>query len=161
VPEAALMGRELQALGVAAADVYVEGYSDDTIGNAFFLRVMHMDARPDWTQLRIITSAFQMKRTKAIYDWIFALRPLPTGKPAYVLEYDAVDDDGALPERVLRTRRRKENASLRAFLGGELVRFTRLAEVHQWLFRQHQGYTAEGYLSKKPLEKGSDLAQTY
>ena len=32
VPEAALMGRKLTSLGVKAADIYVEGYSDDTIG---------------------------------------------------------------------------------------------------------------------------------
>lgn len=32
-------------------------------------RTMHADARLDWTQLVIITSEFQMARTKAIYDW--------------------------------------------------------------------------------------------
>eukprot|EP00965_Chrysotila_dentata_P235891 6201010-Pleurochrysis_carterae.AAC.6 len=76
VPEAALMARELQSLGalgqsqpqlmvaglvytrdecfgftasgVAAEHILLEGYSDDTLGNAFFLRTMHADTRTDW-----------------------------------------------------------------------------------------------------------------
>ena len=32
VPEAALMGRELIGLGVKSDDIFLEGYSDDTIG---------------------------------------------------------------------------------------------------------------------------------
>ena len=161
VPEAALMGRELVKLGVPAERVALEGYSDDTIGNAFFLRVMHADLRPDWTRVRVITSAFQMRRTRAIYDWVFSLRPLPVGKPRYELSYEPVSDEGALPERVLRSRRRRENASLRAFLSGDLVARTSLSDVHRWLYLKHSGYTATGYLSKKPLERSSALAQTY
>ena len=97
----------------------------------------------------------------AIYDFIFSLQPLPPGKPAYELVYESVDDEGALDNRQLRSRRRRENASLRAFLSGDLIRRTRLAEVHQWLYLQHSGYTAAGYLSKKPLEQHSALAGSY
>ena len=66
VPEAALMGRKLIGMGVSRSDVYVEGYSDDTIGNAFFVRVMHMDLRPMWRRILIITSRFQLARTEAL-----------------------------------------------------------------------------------------------
>jgi uncharacterized SAM-binding protein YcdF (DUF218 family) len=38
VPEAALMARTLAELGVPYGHIYLEGYSDDTIGNAFFVR---------------------------------------------------------------------------------------------------------------------------
>ena len=161
VPEAALMGKQLITMGVRSDDVYVEGYSDDTIGNAFFLRVMHADPRPDWTRLRVITSRFQMKRTVAIYDWVFALQPLPMGKPKYELSYEAVEDEGAVPDRVLRSRRRRENTSLRSFLAGDIVRLTRLSDVHAWLYRRHSGYTADGYLSKRPLDRASALADSY
>ena len=191
VPEAALMGRQLMALGVSASDVFVEGCawpnrdrtgpspdrqlvcdartlirlsradSDDTIGNAFFLRVMHADTRPDWTRLRVITSEFQMARTKAIYDWMFSLQPLPPQKQRYELTYEAVDDAGALSERVLRVRQRKENLSLHSFLDGDVIRFTKLAQVHEWLYLKHDGYTASGLTSKKPLDRSSNLAQTY
>ena len=130
-------------------------------GNAFFLRVMHMDVRPSWVHVLIITSEFQMARTKAIYDWIFGLYPLPSAKPAYKLDYRAVDDRGALAPPVLRSRRQRENASLKSFLGGSLIRMTQLARVHEWINLQHSGYSVAGMLSKKPLDRTSALAQTY
>lgn len=160
-PEAALMGRELLRMGVSAEHIFVEGYSDDTIGNAFFARVMHVDAQPSWRRLRIITSAFQMERTRAIYDWAFGLQPLPAGKRAYVLQYEAVNDRGALPSRALRSRRQRENASLRAFRTGSVVRMTQLAQAHEFVMLRHSGYTVGGMLSKRPLNKSSALASSY
>ena len=96
VPEAALMAKVLHEQGVAPGDIYLEGYSDDTIGNAFYARTVHVDPSP-WQRLVVITSDFQMARTRAIYRWVFSLRPLPAGKPAYTLGFDAVSDRGALP----------------------------------------------------------------
>mmetsp|Transcript_2414 Transcript_2414/g.7530 ORF Transcript_2414/g.7530 Transcript_2414/m.7530 type:complete len:249 (-) Transcript_2414:151-897(-) len=158
VPEAALMGKQLEAMGVRAEDIYVEGYSDDTIGNAFFARVMHIDVRPDWSRLRIITSEFQMKRTQAIYDWVFKeLQPLPA--QGREVTYDTVDDVGAMPAHALRRRRDKEEASLRAFVSGDLVKLTRLSQLHDFLFRRHSGYTWRGYLSKQRLSGA--LATSY
>ena len=62
VPEAVLMAEELQRHHrVAAEHIYAEGYSDDTVGNAFFARVMHVDPA-GWRTLVVVTSAFQMAR---------------------------------------------------------------------------------------------------
>jgi len=122
---------------------------------------MHADARATWVHLLVITSRFQMARTKAIYDWIFQLQPLPARKAAYVLEYVAVEDSGALPKLVLRSRRSREAASLESFQKGTLVRMTELASVHEWVHTKHSAYTASGMLSKKPLNRSSALAQTY
>jgi uncharacterized SAM-binding protein YcdF (DUF218 family) len=73
VPEAVLMAQELQRqYGIPAEHIFAEGYSDDTLGNAFFARVMHVDPA-GWNDITVITSAFQMARTRAIYDWIFNL----------------------------------------------------------------------------------------
>ena len=159
VPEAAIMARELVTLGVNQSDIYVEGYSDDTIGNAFFARTMHFDIRPAWGSLRVITSSFQMERTKHIYDWVFkALLPFPAGKPdGYTVTYEAVADTGALPERALHMRRRRENASLATFLSsGEPKSLTHLAQAHEFIFQRHSGYTATGYLFKTSDLKGAE-----
>ena len=64
VPEAALMARVLQEEGVDPHDIYLEGYSDDTIGNAYFVRAVHADPS-QWRRLLVITSDFQMPRTAA------------------------------------------------------------------------------------------------
>ena len=161
IPEAALMGKQLRSMGVSAEHIYVEGYSDDTIGNAFFVRVMHLDARPEWRNVVIITSEFQMERTRAIYGWVLGLTPLPAGKPSYQLSFEAVEDKGALPPRVLRSRREREAASLQTFQTGALVKLTQLADLHRFINLKHSGYTYNGMLSKKPLDRGSALAQTY
>ena len=161
VPEAALMGQQLLGMGVRDTDIYAEGYSDDTIGNAFFLRVMLLDSRPEWSRLRVITSAFQMERTKAIYSWVMGLTPMPAEKRGYRLVYETVDDDGALPRHVLQSRLAREAQSLRTFQSGELVRNTRLAELHKFIYLRHAGYTAQGFLRKKALQRGSALSQTY
>lgn len=159
VPEAALMGQQLAKLGVRMEHIYVEGYSDDTIGNAYFLRVMHFDPRPDWARVLIITSEFQMARAKAIYDWIFGLQSV--GWHRHELSYESVADTDALPPRVLRGRRAREAASLQTFTNGELVKRTRLAEVHDWIHTKHSAYTVRGYLGKKPLDRSSALAESY
>lgn len=155
IPEAALMALMLNDTGV---ELYTEGYSDDTIGNAFFARTMHTDLRPDWRRLLIITSEFQMARTKVIYDWVFGLAPLPHGR-GYSLEYEAAPDT-CLDETVLAMRRRKEVDGLQKLVNGRLTaKITTLAAMHHFVYQQHSGYTAAGAVSKKPLD--SRLAETY
>lgn len=162
VPEAALMARVLEEEGVPAADIYLEGYSDDTIGNAYYARTMHADPA-GWRKLLVITSEFQMPRTIAIYKWVFSLTAQPGGAsaPAYELDFDSVPDRNALPPQVLRARRDKEAAALASFQAGELVRMTRLPQLHAWLHTRHSAYTAHGVLEKKALNRSSSLAATY
>ncbi len=35
------------------------------VGNAYYLRTVHADVRPEWRRLLVITSQFQMARTQA------------------------------------------------------------------------------------------------
>ena len=169
VPEAALMARVLEEEGVPAEDIYLEGYSDDTIGNAYYARTMHADPA-GWRRLLVITSEFQMPRTIAIYNWVFSLAAPPSGggggatasaSAAYELSFDSVPDRNALPPQVLRVRRDKEAAALASFRAGELARMTRLPQLHSWLHRRHSAYTARGVLGKKALNRSSSLAATY
>ena len=160
VPEAALMGRELERDGVSPRDVYLESLSDDTIGNAYHARTMHADPSR-WHRLIIVTSEFQMPRAIAVYRWVFSLSPQPAGKPAYSLSFDPVGDRGTLPPSVLQARRQKEQASLRAFLGGELFRMRELSELHAWLHTRHSAYTAAGILGKDAHNLSAALSATY
>ena len=89
------------------------------------------------------------------------IHALPRDKPAYQLQYSAVEDRGALPPHVLRSRRSRENSSLLSFQRGPLVQMARLAQLHEWLNLRHAGYNVQGMLSKKPLDRSSALAQTY
>jgi hypothetical protein len=58
--------------GMSAEKMLRETASYDTIGNAFFSATIH--AIPcAWQRVAIVTSAFHMGRTKAIFDKVFSL----------------------------------------------------------------------------------------
>jgi uncharacterized SAM-binding protein YcdF (DUF218 family) len=157
IPEAALMAKHLaRAAGIKPNLLYPESFSDDTIGNAFFARTMHTDLRPEWRDLLVITSQFQIARTEAIYHWIFGLSPRP--RRPYRLRFMSVSDE-CLDPRILGLRQNKEADSLRKFLAGPLAQMTSMADVHEFMFHRHGGYTVQGMLSKQPLD--SKLAETY
>ena len=59
------MAAQLVKLGVPVAHIYPEGFSDDTIGNAFFARAMHAE-HAGWRRLLLITSQFQARRESHI-----------------------------------------------------------------------------------------------
>ena len=71
----------------------------DTIGNAYFARLLHTDVVPHVRRLAIVTNTWHMPRVRAVFDHIFAL-PATEGaaKPGYALTYVEVGD--ALPADV-------------------------------------------------------------
>jgi len=58
--------------GIAPERILVEATSYDTIGNAYFSRVIHVDPA-GFRRLLIITSAFHMPRTEAVFRWVYGL----------------------------------------------------------------------------------------
>ncbi len=133
--------------------LFTEAASYDTIGNAYFARVIHTDPA-GWRRLAVITSEFHMARTEAIFRWIFAVEP----SASYELAFFATADAG-MSEEVLQARRRKEAAGLSAVraLAG---RYTTLASVHRWLFAEHQAYAVGERANESPGLDGS-VAQSY
>ena len=145
IPEADLMGHYLTARGVLKSDILLEAMSDDTVGNAFFTRCMHVEIN-QWTSVLIITSQYHMQRTKAIFDWAF-LDLAPT-TPSTVLTYlaskDQFDDAEARTVRV-----EKEAASTRSFSANIASKIHTMKEAHHWIFTAHAAYAAQGYLGRK------------
>jgi hypothetical protein len=132
--EAVASIRYLQEQGIPGESLYSETASYDTIGNAYFARVVHTDPMGLRRPL-VITSEFHVARTRAVFDWIFGL---PGSH--YSLLYESVPDAGldgvALRARVERERLALTNVfSLRQSL-------TSLPELHRWLFTAHSAYTA-------------------
>mmetsp|Transcript_82948 Transcript_82948/g.230399 ORF Transcript_82948/g.230399 Transcript_82948/m.230399 type:complete len:280 (+) Transcript_82948:80-919(+) len=147
VPEAALMARELANMSeIPTENMYLEGFSEDTIGNAFFARTMHADLRPDWQRILVITSRFHMARARAIYRWIFSLKPLPS-KGRYELEFREANDS-CVEARALARRRRQEADSLKKFREGSLPKMRTLSQVHRFLYQRHGGYSLKGILGR-------------
>jgi hypothetical protein len=130
--------RYLMDAGIPPEQILTETQSYDTIGNAFFSRILHVDPL-GLRRLLIITSGFHLPRTEAVFRWVYSLEPkaLP-----YDLHFEGVADPSMDPE-VLREREGRERKSLDA--AADLTRrLTRMAEFHQWLFTEHKAYCAGG-----------------
>lgn len=124
--------------GISESRVRVEMFSWDTIGNAYFSRMLH--AEPACLRrLLIVTSDWHMPRTKLAFDWVYGLTPDPVG---YQVEYRAAEDP-EMDEQSRAERTQKEQAgaeSLRLLT----TRIHMMPQFHRWLFTQHKAYKPQG-----------------
>lgn len=132
--EAHVGARYLAARGIPARRIFTEICSYDTIGNAFFSRVVHVQPAR-WKQLLVITSSFHIDRTEAAFNWIYNLDPLPV---PFELEYAAAPDTGLSPA-ALTARKQREKNSLQSLQKIQST-ITTLAQLHHWLFTEHNAY---------------------
>jgi Uncharacterized conserved protein len=124
----------LLARGIPASQLLTETASYDTIGNAYFSKVIHVDPR-GFRNLLVITSSFHMPRTEAAFRWIYEM-----GGSAYDLNFEPVPDADLDPAS-LSVRAEKERSSL-ASLNALRTRIRTPLEFHRWLFTEHQAYAA-------------------
>jgi len=132
--ESVAAGRYLMARGIASYRILPETISLDTIGNAYFARIQHLEPL-QLRRLHVITSEFYLPRTIAIFRWICALPPCP--EPFY-LTFEAVPNVG-IADTALSARRDREQSSL-AQVQALQTRLTSLAAVHRWLYTEHGAY---------------------
>ena len=132
--ESVAAGRYLIAHGVAPHTILPEASSYDTIGNAYFVRVIHVDPR-GFRRLLVITSAFHMPRTEAIFRWVFGLDAPPGG---YDLAFESVSDED-IPPDILKARTAREQASL-SRLPATIARIKSMRALNEWLYTEHAAY---------------------
>lgn len=136
--------------GVAPAKILLEASSFDTIGNAYFSRVIHVEPRR-LRRLLVITSAFHMPRTEATFKWVYGLEPVVISS----LEFKTVPNTG-MPEDVLLARVTKERAALEN-LKPLVEKLSTLEDFHRWLFGEHRAYT----VGAKPRRLSGRILDTY
>jgi hypothetical protein len=140
--ESASGARYLMERGIEARRIRLESLSLETIGNAYFTRLLHVDPA-GWRRLLIITSEFHMPRTKAIFEWVFGL-----DGDNYELAFEASPNRG-LTAAGLEARTAREQRSL-----GNVQKLrssiTTLRDFHRWLFTEHDAYSAEGRSRPRP-----------
>ena len=128
--------RYLSERGVDAQRILFETASYDTIGNAYFSRVIHVDPL-GLKRLAVLTSEFHMPRTEAIFRWVYSLDAAP-GR--YDFEFVATPDVGFEP-KVLHERRNREQLSIQD-LQETKAGICTLRAFHEWLFTKHALYAA-------------------
>ena len=132
ITEARAGAEYLVRRGVDPRRIAIEESSFDTIGNAYFSRVIHAIPR-GLRRILVVTSEFHMPRTEAAFRWVYGL-----DGPACELEFESTPNLG-IEAVALRARVEKERAGLASL---ELLRGTigSMAEFHAWLFAEHGVY---------------------
>jgi DUF218 domain len=152
--ESVAAAKYLMDAGIPADRILLETQSWDTIGNAFFSRVIHAEPR-NLRRLLVITSDFHLDRTRAAFEWVYGLDSNPL---AFELEFEGVSDPemDSRVERERRERERKALVSLRQLTGV----ITSLGDFHHWLFTGHDAYSTDG---RKPGDRipGGNLLDSY
>jgi hypothetical protein len=153
VTEAAAGARYLISQGIPAERILIEACSWDTIGNAFFARLLHVDPRR-LHRLLVTTSAFHRARTEAVFRWVYGLDE-PAEK--YDLSFVSAPDDG-LSSAGLAARCAKETEGLERLnqlIAGGTIRT--LADLHAFLFTGHDAYSAAACFRPRRALFGADL----
>jgi uncharacterized SAM-binding protein YcdF (DUF218 family) len=149
--ESVAAGHYLIARGVNPHTILPETCSYDTIGNAYFARTIHVDPR-GFRRLLVITSAFHMPRTEAIFRWVFGLDVPPGG---YKLDFESVSDED-IPSDVLAARIERERASLDR-LPATIARIGSMRALNEWLYTEHAAYA----VGLKPDKAAGRIVDTY
>jgi hypothetical protein len=146
ITEARAGAEYLVRRGVDRRRILIEEASLDTIGNAYFSRVIHVIPR-GLARLLVITSAFHMPRTEAVFRWVYELAG---PGPVCSLEFESTADTGIEPA-ALQARIEKERTSLAELekLRGGIAT---LAELHEWLFAEHGAYAAAARTARPPVD---------
>jgi hypothetical protein len=134
--ESTIAAKYLLDAGIPGRLILTENCSYDTIGNAYFCKVMHADPGR-LARMLVITSDFHLARTEAIFNWVFSLKPRLL---EYQLQFQGVPDP-AMDKEVRRHRIEREHSSLAA-VPALTERIRTLQDFHRWFFTEHEAYNA-------------------
>lgn len=132
--ESIAMAKYLIKRGVGQKRILTENLSQDTIGNAYFVRLCHTGLM-NYRKLLVITSDFHMPRSQAIFKWVFGLN---TGLKPYHLTFKSASDSGIDPN-IINPRIVKEKNSLDN-LTKIKAKIKSLKSLHEWIFFEHKAY---------------------
>lgn len=115
--------------------LYKEWSSYDTIGNAYFALVNHIQfIKPK--SILIITSEFHYERTKILFDWIVGMY-----NNKIKLYYHASSDD----QLNFEDRIKRENESIKNIKNNLIPKINSLEKFHSWFYREHNAYSCKDF----------------
>ncbi|MGA3023576.1 MAG: YdcF family protein [Bryobacteraceae bacterium] len=134
--ESVAAAQYLMERGIPPDRILTETHSWDTIGNAYFSRVIHVEPR-QMRRLLVIASDFHVARAEAVFRWVYGLGPPVV---PYEFRFESVADP-AMDAAVLQARVERERQRLGA-LANLTERITTMHDFHRWLFTEHDAYNA-------------------
>lgn len=137
--------------GVSPKKILTERVSMDTIGNAYFTRVLFADPM-HLRNIIVVTSALHMPRAKKAFNWVYGLKPL---RFKYNLEFVEASDEG-LDRNIVKIKTAQEKKNLRKLL--PLVKKIRtMRAMHKFMFQEHAAYA----YGKKIEKLRGKIVKTY
>lgn len=137
--------------GINPEMLLTEISSYDTIGNAYFSRMLFSDPG-QFQKLLVVTSDFHLARVKVAFEWIYSLTPMATN---YQLQFEAVPDIGLSP-RGLEDRVVREKNSLDS-LNKKKNSINTIVEFQNWLYTKHAAYAVQF----QPEKASGDVLESY
>lgn len=134
--ESVAAAQYLRERGIPPERLITETISYDTVGNAFFSRILHVDIR-GWQKLLVIASDFHLPRVEALFNWVYRLTP---AHGSYELQYECVADP-EMDAGVLEARQQQEQRRLET-IRPITDKIKNLREFHHWLFTEHEAYNS-------------------
>ena len=149
--EARAAAAYLASRGVDPRQLLTEISSYDTIGNAYYSRLLFAEPMA-LHKLLVITSEFHLPRTRMAFEWVYGLLPQTI---EYQLDFESVPDQGLSPQ-ALNARKTSEQISL------EKLRMTQdtittLASFQTWFYTEHSAYAVK----KQPDKLSGDVLASY
>ena len=144
--------------------VQEEAFSWDTVGNAYFARMLFVEPAAA-AEAVVITNEWHMPRAEAIFRRVFGLGagggggdPRGRLRAGFRLRFVSVPD--ALEAGAAAARRRHEARSLRAF--EENTRGVRtLRDLQHWLFTRHDAYASQRHFRDWRAELDAGVLASY
>jgi len=131
ITEAKAMKDYLLNAGISENKILVEELSVDTIQNAYFSKVIHLDPLKIESAI-IITNNFHSERTKLIFDHVISDK--------VKCYYDLIDDEGIEEKRLkMREFTEKELIKFYAYLFNNIQKYS-LEEIHDFIFNSSNKY---------------------
>jgi len=145
------LAKRLVNAGINPDHILTEISSYDTIGNAHFARMLFTEPLK-LKELLVITSEFHMPRTKAIFDWVFHLPPLPF---TYQLDFESTPNEG-LSSQALAARIQREENSLNK-LRNTIQKINTHNKLITWINTEHAAYA----INKPPKPLSGNELKSY
>lgn len=163
ITEAQGSAQRLLALQIPTSDIMEEGFSLDTLGNAYFLRNTHIEPGR-FRKMIVITNDWHIDRTMAYFNHVFSLPSKPhswfsssDGHSDLEIQYQSVGP--GLDGDVLQARIEREKQSLLSFQKTR-HQIRDMEELHTFLYTKHKAYSSsrllEGHAKIDP-----SVAKTY
>jgi len=151
ITEATASAKKLVKMGIPCKDVFEENVSLDTIGNAYFVRTIHVEPG-QIKNLFVVSNAWHIERVQSIFNFVFALEPAMNTKLNFVSTGNGIEVVDILNSRI--EKEKKSHEQFQHFVHTKSKDITSMNDMRQWLFQKHKAYSSSRFSNSNDRTAG-------